>query len=201
MRTAGSIVGWFSRLFQRTMEPSPGAQLSHGVQRPAYTVTIDPQGFAVVDVETSGLSYRADRVVSLAVVLLAADGSFLGEWSSLTNPGGPVGATHVHGITDEDLVDAPSFHEVVGHVSALLRGRVVVAHNAPFDLGFLQMEFERSGWAWPAVVPHVCTVRESIEFLPHLPRRRLADCAWASGVALIDAHSALGDARAAAQIF
>lgn len=83
----------------------------------------------------------------------------------------------------------------------MLRNRALVAHNATFDLAFLGQELGRAGWAWPTDSAAVCTLKESFHFQPQLDRRRLADCCWAAGVPLTDAHSALGDARAAAALF
>ncbi len=84
-----------------------------------------------------------------------------------------------------------SRHPAEGHPQVL-----IIAH-----LAFLTNELARTGWHWPSGAPSLCTLEESFYFQPHLDRRRLADCCWAAGVHLTDAHSALGDARAAAQLF
>lgn len=152
-------------------------------------------GFAVLDVETTGRSPVMDRVVEIAIILTDPEGRTQHEWSTRINPEIPMAATEIHGLTDADVAAAPTFGAVTSHVVQLLRGRAIVAHNAGFDLGFLSNEFGRSGWAWPNV-PYLCTLRESEYFLPHLPRRRLADCCAASGIRLDHAHSALADARA-----
>jgi DNA polymerase-3 subunit epsilon len=76
---------------------------------------------------------------------------------------------------------------------------VLVAHNASFDVPFLRAEFERAGVAMPEVA-ELCTLRESRLHLPDLLRRKLADCCSAAGVTLSGAHSALGDARATAEL-
>lgn len=122
-----------------------------------------------------------------------------GEWATRVNPQCSVGPTHVHGIRQEDVAEAPLFGDLVPQVVDLLRGRALVAHNARFDAGFLAYEFGRSGWAWPNV-PTLCTFESSRHFLPHLGNRNLADCCSACGVHLQNAHSALGDARATAGV-
>lgn len=103
---------------------------------------------AVVDVETTGLSPWGDRVVEVAV--LTADGrrERLG-WTSLVHPGRavPVDVQDIHGITDAMVESAPRFRDVAPRLVALLEGRVVVAHNASFDLRFLVAELARSGQA------------------------------------------------------
>jgi DNA polymerase-3 subunit epsilon len=154
-------------------------------------------GFAVVDVETTGLSARWDRIAEIAVIHTDSAGRVTDEWTTLINPDGPVGATRIHQITAADVRRAPRFADVVGELTTRLVGRALVAHNARFDLAFLRKEYSRAGWDMPTV-PHLCTLDASWAYLPDLSRRRLPDCCWASGVQLNDAHSALGDARATA---
>lgn len=156
-------------------------------------------GFAVIDVETTGFSARLDRIVDIGVVLTDEWGAVQFEWASRVNPQRPMGATHIHGITQQDVADAPVFAQVVSHLAGLLRGRSLVAHNAAFDVQFLKYEFGRANWAWPEV-PSLCTLRESSYYLPHLDRRRLSDCCHACDISLAGAHTALGDARATATL-
>lgn len=153
--------------------------------------------FAIIDVETTGLSPRQNRIVELAVVRVGNKGNVVDEWSTRFNPEGPVGATHIHGITQADVAGAPLFRDVAPHLIPYISGVPIAAHNANFDLAFLRAEFERAGWDSPWL-PAFCTLDGSREYLPHLDRRRLADCCWAAGVPLDNAHSALGDARATA---
>ncbi len=153
--------------------------------------------FAVIDVETTGLSAAADRIIEVAVVTTDPWGRVHGEWSTRLNPQGPVGATHIHGITDADVARAPLFEDVAEVLSQQLAGAAIVAHNARFDLAFLRAEYRRAGWVMPHL-PALCTLEASGYHLPDLDRRRLADCCWAVGTPLIGAHSALGDARATA---
>lgn len=168
-------------------------------RRQPATRTNTSKGFAVIDFETTGLSASKHRVVELAIVRLDPDGYFLGEWSTRVNPEGPVGATHVHGITDADVADAPVFADVLPHVNAWLEGTVLAAHNARFDLAFLEAEYQRAGWEISAV-PSLCTLEASQHYMPALHRRRLADCCTAIGFEHTSAHSALGDARAAGHL-
>lgn len=154
-------------------------------------------GFAVLDVETTGLSPVRDRIVEIAVVRTDAVGRIVDEWSTLVNPQRSVGASHIHGIAAEDVWSAPRFGELVGELMARLAGHALVAHNAAFDLRFLRHECARAGVHLPEA-PHLCTLNASRDYLPDLSRRRLPDCCHACGVRLDDAHSALGDARATA---
>lgn len=153
--------------------------------------------FAVIDVETTGLSPQRDRILELAIIRLDESGFVVDEWVSRFDPDGPVGATHIHGITQADVVGQPRFADRAANVVGALSGLAVVAHNAKFDLAFLRNELEAAGWSVPRIASY-CTLDASYAYLPDMARRRLADCCWAVGVRLDDAHSALGDARAAA---
>lgn len=102
-------------------------------------------GFAVIDVETSGFSPQKNRVVEVGIVLADPTGEPFYSWSSRFNPQGSVGPTHIHGIRDEDVANAPLFADAVAQIVDLLRGHVFVAHNVRFDLSFLRAEFERAG--------------------------------------------------------
>ncbi len=156
--------------------------------------------FAVLDVETTGLAPAAgDRVLEIAVLCLNRRGETLQAFETLVRPDGPVGATAIHGITEEDLRHAPRFGEVVGAVLPLLDGAVWVAHNAAFDVGFLDAECARVGL--PVGNPlRVCTVRTARRRCAGLPRRNLASVCRHFGIVLEDAHSAMADCRATAEI-
>jgi DNA polymerase III epsilon subunit-like protein len=82
--------------------------------------------WASVDVETSGLIARRDRVLSVAVITIGPDGEQTGGFSTLLDPG-PV---DVHGLNVERLQGAPTFDQVAGWIGAMLQDRVRVAHNA-----------------------------------------------------------------------
>ena len=154
--------------------------------------------FAVVDVETTGLDRQADRVVELAVVLIDASGRVLYEWTTLVDPGpGGAGPTRIHGISDEMVALAPPFSAFAGDLAYMLAGRVVVAHNAAFDVGFIEQSFFRSGMALvqPAI-EYIDTM--AIAELLQLPRK-LGDLCAHLGV-FFDPHNALDDARATAQV-
>lgn len=156
-------------------------------------------GFAVIDVETTGLSANNHRILELAIVRTDSGGRVLDEWVCRFDPEGPVGATHIHGIRDADIVGAPRFVQVLPEVSARLAGAAIAGHNVSFDLAFLRTEYARAGWALPHL-PAACTLDHSWDHLPNLNRRRLADCCGAVGISLHHAHSALHDARATARL-
>lgn len=102
--------------------------------------------FTVFDLETTGCSHYRDRIVEIAAVRAELDGS-LSRFCSLVNPGVPipVQATKVHGITNDMVADAPKFHDVAYKFLDFAKGSKLVAHNARFDLSFLQESLSRSG--------------------------------------------------------
>jgi DNA polymerase III subunit epsilon len=154
-------------------------------------------GFAVVDLETTGLYLSTDRIVEVGIVHLDADAEVTGQFCTLINPGRDVGPTRLHGIAAADVYDAPSFADAASAVWQLLAGRVLVAHNADFDTRFLDAEFSRCGVQLPPP-PVMCTMRLASSYLTGLPARSLPACCAAAGITLSQHHSALADAQAAA---
>jgi DNA polymerase-3 subunit epsilon len=154
--------------------------------------------FAVIDVETTGFNAAGhDRVVELAIVRLDADLKPIDEFTTLLNPGRDIGRTDIHGIRASDVVDAPTFDEVIGDVAQRIAEVILVGHQIQFDLRFLEAEFGRAGHSWHTF-PTLCTLDLAHRFLPEIPSRKLAHCCESCGVQIEDAHSALGDARATA---
>jgi len=157
-------------------------------------------GYAVVDTETTGFAARGrDRIVEIAVVHLDEDGVVTDEWCTLVNPTRDLGPQHIHRISAAEVWHAPTFAEIGGAVAARLSNRVLVAHNLSFDARFLAAEFRRLGVEWPTA--GLCTMRLADQYLPQRGGRSLRACCDAAGVSLVDAHSALYDAHAAAGLF
>ncbi|MGO1544048.1 MAG: exonuclease domain-containing protein [Gulosibacter sp.] len=154
--------------------------------------------FAVLDLETTGFSpSRGDRIVEVGVVLLDDQGGVEQEWTTLVNPQRDIGATHVHGIRARDVVDAPVFGDIAPDLVELLAGRTLVAHNQAFDVRFLRAEFEPHGHAMADDYAALCTMVWSRRTFG---ATKLVDVCAALGIDLIDAHSALGDAKATSQV-
>jgi DNA polymerase-3 subunit epsilon len=157
-------------------------------------------GYAVVDLEASGSSSRRHRVVEVAVVLLDAELRPEGEFTTLVDPQGPVGPTHIHGIEAAHLAGAPRFAEVAGRLLRLLNGRVLVGHNVGCDRAFLAAEFARLGVELPPL-PELCTMRLAAGLGDQAADGlSLGACAAAAGITGWDPHTALGDARATAAL-
>ncbi|MFI6346131.1 TerD family protein [Streptomyces sp. NPDC050560] len=155
--------------------------------------------WAIVDVETSGLVARRDRVLSLAVVLVGSDGQAVGEFSTLLNPGCDPGPVHIHGLTAERLRGAPAFEQVARRIGTLLESRVMVAHNAHFDYDFLAHEFARARLPLP-VSQRLCTLALNRQVGPPTSDLTLGTLAAHYGVPRTRAHDALDDARVLAGV-
>ena len=159
-----------------------------------------PHAVAVLDLETTGLG-PSDRILEIGVVLLDRELRQEATWQTLVQPGRDIDNSHIHGVTATDLVHAPTFAGVAAELAELLDGRVIVAHNAPFDIRFLAAEYARLGVELPAGTRWFqCTRVLSRRLLPGAPQR-LADCLDTAGLGNDRPHAALADAAAAADLY
>ncbi len=158
-----------------------------------------PQGYAVVDVETTGLA-RDDRIVSAAVYRLDAQGHVEDHWYTLVNPERDPGPVWIHGLTSDVLEGAPLFAQIAEEFSARLDGRVLVAHNAMFDWQMIAREYARAERTAP-VKQRLCTIALAKELALPLPNHKLSSLAAHFGVVQQRAHDALDDARVLAEAF
>lgn len=167
--------------------------------RPSGRAGSGSAGYAVVDLEATGPSPRRHRAVEIAAVLLDRDCRVEREFSTLLDPSGPVGPTHIHGIATGDIGGAPKFADIAAHLIGMLKGRVLVGHHVNCDRGFLVGEYARLGVPFPEV-PTLCTMQLAADYLPLLRGPSLSACCAEVGLPRFDEHTALGDARAAAAL-
>ena len=116
-------------------------ELTTTEETPLHEVT-----FVVVDLETTGGDRTADAVTEIGAVKVRG-GEVLGEFATLVDPGRdiPPAVVSITGITEAMVVDAPRVDAVLPAFLEFCRGCVLVAHNAPFDIGFLRAACERLG--------------------------------------------------------
>ena len=147
-----------------------------------------------LDVETTGARASHDRITEVGLVEVE-HGSIRSEWASLVNPGRPIPAyvEMLTGITNEMVAPAPTFAEIAPALKARLDGKLLVAHNARFDYGFLKNEFRRMDVAYRSQL--VCTVKLSRQLFPQHRRHNLDSLIERHCVACAARHRALGDAR------
>lgn len=162
-----------------------------------------PFDVAVVDIETSGLK-PSDSILQMAVITSDTGRSGTSEWCSYVRPKrvltAHLGPTHIHGIRRRNLLLAPSLPTAMRRLAALTNGRVVVAHNAPFDVGFLRAAAETTGVRldWSGVL---CTLDLSRRLDPQRRKNhKLASLCRDYGIVLDQAHDALHDSRATAEL-
>lgn len=151
----------------------------------------------VVDFETTGLTPGRDRVVEVSVVRRDPGQAPRLVLDTLVAPMRPMAATEIHGITDEDVKDAPRFEEIAGELVAALSGSVVTAYNVYFDLKFLRYELEHAGVR--VVPPHFCLMY----LRPMLQlgcRCKLEEACRVHGIEYEQSHVAAHDAEASARL-
>lgn len=160
------------------------------LDQPARSVPI-----AVVDLEMTGLDVEKDRVIEVAVVR-AEGGTVVGELQSLLRIDGkvPAKAEKVTGISTQMLQGKPTFRQIADGVADLLRGAVLIAHNVPYDLGFIDREFERARVPFdpPPAVDTLLMARRLFAFR----KNNLGYLCEALQIPLEQHHRALADARA-----
>jgi DNA polymerase-3 subunit epsilon len=162
--------------------------------------------FVVVDLETTGGSPHADSITEIGAVKIKG-GEIVGEFQTLVNPGGPIPAfiTVLTGITDAMVIEAPkigealfSFLEFVGSKDEI----VLIAHNSPFDVGFLKAAAKKLSTPWPNW-PVLDTARIARHVLSRdeVPNVKLATLANFFSAPAQPSHRALADARATVDVF
>jgi len=148
-----------------------------------------------VDIETTGGSYRNSRVLEVAAIRFEG-GKIVKEFSTLLDPGTriPPMITSLTGITESDIVGAPTFEDVADELLEILDGAVFVAHNVRFDYSFLKQEFAMIGTSFNPRL--LCTVRLSRYLYSDQKGHSLEKIIARHSIPVLDRHRALEDARA-----
>lgn len=156
--------------------------------------------FCVIDLETTGSVIGVDEIIEIGIVLVRG-GKVVKTFDSLvwTDRTIPPWVARLTGISNNDLVGAPTFSDIAADVRQCMDGHVFVAHDIRFDLPFLRWEFGRRGMGRPAV-PGVCTLQLSRQIWPDLASRSLPDLARHFGVLHDNPHRAAADAGATAGV-
>ncbi len=179
--------------------PGGSAQLTlDDLGRPLSAAT-----FVVVDLETTGGSpARGSRITEVGAVKVCG-GEVVGEFQSLVNPDETIPAfiTVLTGITNQMVVDAPRIAEVLPSFLEFARGAVLVAHNAPFDIGFLKHAARELAMPWPShdVLDTAVIARQSLT-RDEVPNVKLSTLAARFGATTTPNHRALSDARATVDV-
>lgn len=153
---------------------------------------------AVIDIETTGLSPQADRIVEIAVVRIDPGAAPRVVMDTLVNPQRRVSGSEIHGIYDADVEGAPTFRELVAPLVDAVEGAVVASFNVYFDIKFLLNELELA--KQPLELPHLCLMW----LRPGLglgKRASLERTCSEMGVPFAASHQAAADASAGAALW
>lgn len=158
--------------------------------------------YVIVDLETTGHSVKSgDELIEFAAVVVQ-EGEVIERYSTLIRPSRPIPPfiTQLTTISDEDVSDAPTFEDVIPDIWKMLDGRVFVAHNVAFDLTFLNESLEQAGYlAFQGRT--IDTVELARILYPTLESHALEALSDTFDLVHTDAHRALSDAEATAELF
>lgn len=156
--------------------------------------------FAVLDFETNGLG-PVDRAIEVGVVVFAG-GQEISSFETLIDPGTPVApfVQTLTGIRPEELRGQPTFEETWPGLEQLIEGRVLVAHNLPFDRRVLRNEVARLGGDPRVGASGLCTLRLSRRLHPTEESHCLDAAASRHGLEFTARHRALDDARVTSRL-
>lgn len=173
-----------------------------GEAGPERDPLLDELEYVVVDTETTGGSPgRGHRVTEIAAIRVDRRGRLLDEFRTLVNPMRRIPGTvsRLTNITHQMVEGAPLFVEVAPRVQQILAGAVFVAHNAPFDLRFIQWELRRGDFGAPKGRV-LCTARLARKMVPEMRSRSLDALIHRYGIPCEQRHRAYPDARATVDV-
>ncbi|MDX5324558.1 MAG: ATP-dependent helicase DinG, partial [Exiguobacterium sp.] len=158
--------------------------------------------YVIVDLETTGHSVKSgDELIEFAAVVVQGS-EVIERYSTLIRPSRPIPPfiTQLTTITDDDVADAPTFEEVIPEIWKRLDGRIFVAHNVTFDLNFLNESLEQAGYM-RFEGRAIDTVELARILYPTLESHALEALSGTFDLVHTDAHRALSDAEATAELF
>ncbi len=155
--------------------------------------------YVCVDLETTGLHPRTDRIIEIGAVRVR-NGRVVQTWQSLVNPGRRLSETvrQITGITQEEVDSAPDIGQALPECLCFLGKDVLVGHSLLFDFSFLKKAAVNAGLALEA--EGIDTLKLARRYLPELPGRGLEELCRRFGIPH-RAHRALGDAQATAALY
>ena len=156
--------------------------------------------YVVFDIETTGFSAVSDKIIEIGAVKVEG-GTIVDRFSTFVNPGCPIPfrITELTGITDEMVMEYPRIEEILPQFLEFVGDAVLVAHNAGFDVGFIEQNCR-----YQDIEPHfvsVDTVALARVLMPSLSKYKLDVVAKALAISLENHHRAVDDAGATAEIF
>ena len=187
-----------------------------------YRVQADPDAFgssgryaryASIDLETAGPDGKDGfkpvngSIIEVAIIEYDNNENETGRYSQLVRPDPQVaalcgtGAQHIHGITPDDVKDAPSWEKTAPEVTSRLKGRIMLAQNARYERDWLSHHQRAAGQPFERYGPTVDTMTIAKQHLPDLPNYRLQTISEEVGVPYTAGHRAEHDTLAAGASF
>ena len=182
--------------------PVPAAQRYEQVSIDELGTPLAEVTFVVVDLETTGGSPKDSAITEIGAVKVRG-GAVLGEFQTLVDPGReiPPYISVLTGITTTMVAAAPRITAVLPAFLEFARGAVLVAHNAPFDIGFLKAACAESGLLWPAAASvDTAVLARRLLTRDEVPNCKLATLAPYFSTSTQPCHRALADARATVDV-
>ncbi len=163
--------------------------------------TLLEETFTVFDLETTGGRPESNGILEISMVKIKRK-ALAQQWGMLVNPQFPIPpiVKRMTGIHEEMVAEAPTFDRIAKQVSDFVESDILVVHNGPFDVQFLNYHLERNSVA-SLQNPVLCTVKLGHRLLPEAKNRKLETLAEHLGIPLLDRHRASGDALATAKVF
>ena len=162
---------------------------------------IDEEEFVVFDIETTGLNSHTNKIIEIGAVKIKA-GRIIDRYSQLINPGIsiPYHITEITSITNEQVANQPKIDEVIGKFVEFIGDAVLVAHNAPFDMGFIKRDIKEY-LNIDLEYSVIDTLQMARDLFPDFKKYGLGDLNKSLGLALEKHHRAVDDSQATANMF
>lgn len=160
----------------------------------------DIKELVVLDVETTGLNPVEDRIVEIALIRIQ-EGKVEEKFVTLLNPEIkiPPETSSIHGITDEQIKESPQFRDIAERIFKMIKGKILLVHNADFDISFLKNELGRCGFILPDIkVIDTLTIARSYFCFPS---NSLSAIARYYNIDISGAHRAEADAMMTYKIY
>ena len=157
--------------------------------------------YCVLDLETTGLSFRTEKITEIGIMKLNEKGEVIGEFETFVNPEKPIPqrVVEVTHITDDMVKDAETIDKVFPKMLEFIGDSVVVTHNTDFDIGFLKYNAKQLGYTFENT--YLDTLRLAKDLFPDYKKYKLGVIAENLGIEVLVAHRALDDVDTTVKVF
>ena len=156
--------------------------------------------YCVLDLETTGFSAKTEKITEVGIMKVQ-NGEVIDEFSCFVNPEKhiPQRVTEVTNITDDMVKDAKTIDQVFPEILEFIKGSILVAHNAPFDMGFLKQNAKVLGYEFDYT--YLDTLSLAKDLFPDYKKYKLGKIAENLGIKVEVAHRALDDVDTTVKVF